>query len=631
MTGGVISKGDGVLSGKADAGTGTPLRSRALVGGSDRAPARAMLRAVGFSDEDFQRPLVGVANTWTDATPCNSHLRELADAVKDGIRKAGGVPVEFNSVVISDGIAMGTEGMRASLISREVITDSIELVGRGYLLDGVVALTGCDKTIPASVMALARLDVPGLMLYGGPIEPGRHRGRNVTIQDVFEAVGAHAAGRMSAEELDELEKAACPGAGACGGQFTANTMAMVFEAMGISPLGSASCPAESPERDALARRCGQLVVDLIHRRQGARSFISPESLENGIRVALASGGSTNAVLHLLAVAREAGIPLELDSFDRLSRETPVLADLKPGGRYVAWDLYHAGGTGLLFRRLAERELLNDAVPTVTGGSLAQDLAEVEEKPGQDVIVPWESPLSATGGIAILKGNLAPEGCVLKMVGHQRKLHRGPARVFDREEDAFSAVRQGRIRPGDVVVIRYEGPRGGPGMREMLGVTAALVGAGLGEDVALLTDGRFSGATHGLMAGHVSPEAARGGPIAVLRRGDVINIDFETRRLDVELSADEIQRRLEEWEAPSVEQHGVYGKYAALVSSASHGAITFPGQHNPGLHQKAHQETPEEAHEEAQEEAHQESHQEAQEESHQDSHQDSHENTPEEER
>lgn len=556
-------------------GNGDPRRrSRVLLDGPHRAPARAMLRAVGLTDDDFQRPLIGVANTWTEATPCNSHLRELGEKVKEGVREAGGVPLEFNTVVVSDGITMGTEGMRSSLVSREVVADSIELMGRAYLFDGVIALSGCDKTIPGTVMALARLGRPGVMLYGGSIRPGRYQGRDITIQDVFEAVGSCAAGRISEEDLGKIERAACPGAGACGGQFTANTMAMVFEAMGISPLGSASTPALAPERDELARRAGAYTVALTRTDTEARSFLSRSAVENGIRAAVATGGSTNAVLHLLAVAWEAGTPLSLDDFSRISRETPVLADLKPGGRYVAWDLHEAGGTGLVLRRLLELGLLNGEVPTVTGRTLAQELADVRETPGQEVVRIQGEPFKSTGGLVVLRGNLAPDGSVMKVAGPQRPRHEGPARVFDREEDAFRALQAGRIRPGDVLVIRYEGPRGGPGMREMLGVTAAVIGAGLGSEVALITDGRFSGATQGLMVGHVAPEAAVGGPIAAIRDGDTVVLDLVKGRLDVQLPEEELQRRLATWSAPPPrEPGGVLGKYARLVSSASGGAVT----------------------------------------------------------
>ncbi|MEX2528202.1 MAG: dihydroxy-acid dehydratase [Gemmatimonadota bacterium] len=551
-----------------------PLPSRALLDGMGRAPARAMLRAVGFTDKDFQKPLIGLANTWTDATPCNAHLREVGEWVREGIRAAGGAVVEFNTIVISDGITMGTEGMKASLVSREVVADSIELVARGYLLDGVVALSGCDKTIPGTVMALARLDLPSLMLYGGSIHPGKFQGKDVTIQDVFEGVGARAAGKITEEELYELECAACPGAGACGGQFTANTMATVFEAMGISPLGSGSVPALADEKRQVAIQVGRQVVELVKEGRGARTFLTRDSLENGVRAAVATGGSTNSVLHLLALAREAEVPLSIDDFDKLSRETPLYADLKPGGKFVAEDLHNAGGVGLVLRRLQERGLLKGDLPTVTGRTLSEEVADVHETPGQGVVAPTDQPLKPSGGLVILKGNLAPEGCVVKVAGHKRTRHSGPARVFEREEDAFQAVQEGRIQPGDVMVIRYEGPRGGPGMREMLGVTAAVVGAGLGSDVALLTDGRFSGATHGLMAGHVAPEAAVGGPIAALREGDTVVMDVEARTLSVELSEEELAQRLAGWTPPPPRYPtGVFGKYARLVSSASEGAVT----------------------------------------------------------
>lgn len=550
------------------------LRSRTLTAGRDRAPARAMLRAVGFDDEDFERPLIGIANTWSETTPCNAHLREVAEHVRAGIREAGGTPLEFNTVVISDGITMGTEGMKTSLVSRELIADSIELSTRGYHFDGVIALSGCDKTIPATVMALARLDVPGLMLYGGSILPGTHDGREVTVQDVFEAVGACAAGRMSEAELDALERVACPGAGACGGQFTANTMAMAFETMGISPLGSGSVPALAADKAETARRCGALAVDLVRRDLRPRQLLTRAALENATRLVVASGGSTNAVLHLLAVAREAGVDFTIDDIDRLSAETPVLADLKPGGRFFAPDLHRAGGVALLARRLIEAGLVDGRTPTVTGRTLAEEAMAMPEAEGQEVVRPASRPLKPSGGLAILRGRLAPEGCVVKLVGHEREVHRGPARVFDREEDAFSAVQAGEILPGDVVVIRYEGPRGGPGMREMLGVTAALVGAGLGDSVALLTDGRFSGATRGLMVGHIAPEAAAGGPIALVRDGDVIVIDVSARRLDIEIDDAELRARREAW-APPPERYatGVLAKYARLVGSAAEGAVT----------------------------------------------------------
>lgn len=549
-------------------------QSRGITDGPDRAPARAMFKAVGFTDEDLARPLVGVANTWIEVMPCNYHLRRLSAKVKEGIRAAGGTPIEFNTVAVSDGIAMGTEGMKASLISREIVADSIELVVRGHLFDAVVALSGCDKTIPGTVMALARLNLPSLMLYGGSIMPGQFQGHDVTIQDVFEAVGAHAAGRMTAEELRDLEGRACPGPGACGGQFTANTMATAFELLGISPMGSASVPAMDPRKDEVAFQAGQLVMDLLRRDLRPSQIITRGALENAIAAVATTGGSTNSVLHLLAVAREAGVPLVIDDFDRISSHTPLLVDLKPGGRFVATDLYRAGGVSLVAKRLLDAGLLHADELTVTGRTIGEEAHGAVETPGQVVARPLSDPIKPTGGLVILKGNLAPEGCVVKVAGHERMTHRGPARVFDREEDAFAAVQRREIMPGDVVVIRYEGPQGGPGMREMLGVTGAIVGAGLGDSVSLLTDGRFSGATHGLMAGHVAPEAARGGPIAALRNGDMVVFDVEARRLDVELTDEELRTRLSQWTPPKPRYtSGVMAKYARLVSSASEGAVT----------------------------------------------------------
>ncbi len=549
-------------------------RSAALTDGPDRAPARAMLKGVGFSDEDLARPLVGVATTWIETMPCNFNQRELAQHVKAGIRGRGGTPVEFNTISVSDGVSMGTEGMRASLVSREVIADSIELVARGHLLDGLVCLVGCDKTIPAAVMALARLDLPGLVLYNGSIAPGRFRGRDVTIQDVFEAVGAHAVGRLSGEELHELEGVACPGAGACGGQFTANTMATALDFLGISPAGLNGIPALDPEKPAAAERAGRLAMDLLRRDVRPSHVITREAIENAIASIAATGGSTNGVLHLLAIASELDIPLALADFDRIAARTPVVASLKPGGLYVATDVHEAGGVALVARELAKRELVHAGATNVDGRSLGEIAAAVAERPGQKVVVPIETPLKPTGGLAVLHGNLAPAGAVVKLAGHERLLHRGPARVFDSEEACFAAVKARGIEPGDVVVIRYEGPAGGPGMREMLHVTAALVGEGLGDAVALVTDGRFSGATHGLMVGHVSPEAARGGPLAALRDGDTVVVDVEARELRVELSDDEIAARLAEWTAPAPRYtSGVFAKYAALVSSASEGAVT----------------------------------------------------------
>jgi len=533
-----------------------------------------MLRAAGLQDDDFTKPLIGIANTWIEIGPCNYHLRELAVHVRDGIRAAGGTPLEFNTVSISDGITMGTEGMRASLISREVIADSIELVTRGNLLDGLIVLVGCDKTIPGGAMALARLNIPGLILYGGSIAPGQFEGHSVTIQDVFEAVGAHARGKMSDAQLKELECAACPGAGACGGQFTANTMALVCEFLGLAPMGISSVPATDAGKAHAGELAGKLVLDLLRKNTTPSQIITKTSIENAIAGVAATGGSTNAVLHLLAIAREAGLPLSIDDFDRISSRTPILADLKPGGRFVATDLYAAGGTPLVAKRMLEAGLLQGSCLTVTGRTLAEEAASAKETPGQQVVRGKDNPLKETGGLVILKGNLAPEGCVVKVAGHKTLNFSGPARVFDSEEAAFAAVDQGKIKAGDVVVIRYEGPRGGPGMREMLAVTAAIVGAGLGDDVALLTDGRFSGATHGLMAGHVAPEAANGGPIAAVRDGDKITFDLPKRTLSVDLTDAEIQKRMANWTAPKPRYtHGVFAKYAALVSSSSLGAIT----------------------------------------------------------
>jgi dihydroxy-acid dehydratase len=551
-------------------------RSAALTDGPDRAPARAMLKGIGFTDDDLARPLVGVATTWIETMPCNWNQRELAQDVKRGIREADGTPVEFNTISVSDGVSMGTEGMRASLVSREVIADSIELVARGHLLDGLVCLVGCDKTIPAAVMALVRLDLPGLVLYNGSIAPGRFRGRDVTIQDVFEAVGAHAVGRMSGEEVHELEGVACPGAGACGGQFTANTMSTALEFLGISPPGANGIPALDPAKKHAAEEAGRLAMRLLRDDVRPSQVITREALENAAASVAATGGSTNGVLHLLAIARELGIPLELEDFNRIAERTPIVASLKPGGRFVATDLHAAGGVALVARELLKHGLVHGEAPTVDGRTLGEVATAVVETPGQEVVVPIETPVKPTGGLAILRGNLAPEGSVVKLAGHERLLHRGPARVFDFEEDCFAAVKARSIRPGDVVVIRYEGPAGGPGMREMLHVTAALVGEGLGDEVALVTDGRFSGATHGLMVGHVAPEAVHGGPIAALEDGDTVVVDVEARELRVELSDDELAARLAEWTPPEPRYTaGVFAKYAALVSSASEGAVTKP--------------------------------------------------------
>ncbi len=549
-------------------------RSLALLQGPGRAPARAMLKAVGFTDDDLSRPLIGVANTWIEVMPCNYHLRRLSERVKAGIRAAGGTPIEYNTIAISDGIAMGTEGMKASLVSREVIADSVELVARGHLFDAVVALSGCDKTIPGTVMALARLNLPSLMLYGGSIMPGTFRGHPVTIQDVFEAVGKHAAHKMTDAELKELEDHACPGPGACGGQFTANTMAIAFEFLGISPMGWNGVPAMDPRKDDIAFACGKLVMELLQRDLRPRRLITRKSLENAIAAVATTGGSTNAVLHLLAIAREAGVRLTLDDFDRINRKVPLLADLKPGGRFMAADLSAAGGTTLVAKRLLDAGLLHPDQLTVTGRTIGEEAVQAKETPGQEVVRPLSNPIKPTGGLVILKGNLAPDGCVVKIAGHSMLTFRGPAKVFDCEEDAFAAVKACRIKAGDVVVIRYEGPAGGPGMREMLSVTAALVGEGLGDSVALLTDGRFSGATHGLMAGHVSPEAIKGGPIAAVKNGDMIVFDIPNRRLDVELSQKELRARLKKVKHPAPRYTtGVLAKYARHVSSASEGAVT----------------------------------------------------------
>jgi len=549
-------------------------RSRALLDGPDRAAARAQLKGVGYDDDALARPIVGIANTWTETMPCNFHLRGLAEHVKRGVRAAGATPMEFNTVAISDGITMGTHGMRASLVSREVIADSIELMARGHMFDAVIAVCACDKTIPGCVMALARLDVPSLLLYGGSIAPGRWRDRDVTIQDVFEGIGAHAAGDLSDEELVDLENHASPGAGACGGQFTANTMAMAFEVLGIAPAGSSMVPAEDGDKASVAEACGRLVVDVLERDLRPSQVITKESLENAIAAGAMSGGSTNLVLHLLAVAHEAGVPLELEDFDRIAWATPLLCDLKPSGRFVATDLYEAGGVPVVIRRLKQAGILHGESVTVTGQTIGEVADAAREADGQEVVRPLENALKPNGGFAILRGNLAPDGCVVKLSGHGRLEHSGPARVFENEEEAFAAVKGKSIEPGDVVVIRNEGPSGGPGMREMLQVTAALVGEGLGDSVALLTDGRFSGATHGFMAGHVAPEAPRGGPIAAVRDGDTIRFDVEGRRLDVELSDDEIAERLRGYAAPAIEhQNGVLGKYSRQVGSASQGAVT----------------------------------------------------------
>ena len=545
-----------------------------ITDGPSRAGARSMLKAVGFTDDDLRRPLIGVANTWTEIGPCNFHLRRLAAKVKEGIRAAGGTPMEFNTVSISDGITMGAEGMKTSLISREVIADSVELVARGNHFDAVIGLAACDKTNPGMVMALARLNLPGLVLYGGSIAPGSFEGRDVTVMDVYEAIGAHAAGKLTDEQLRNIENVACPAAGACGGQFTANTMSAVMEFLGISPMGSNGIPAMSAAKDAAAFAAGQLVVDLLRRNVRPSDLITRDALENAITAVAATGGSTNAVLHLLAIAREMGLDLHIDDFDVISRRTPLIADLKPGGRFVATDLHAAGGIQLVAQRLLAGGYLHGDALTVTGRTLAEEAAQAKETPGQEVVVPLEQPLKATGGLVILHGNLAPEGAVVKVTSEKHNLHRGPARVFDSEEAAFAAVQARQIQAGDVVVIRYEGPKGGPGMREMLAVTAAIVGQGLGPEVALVTDGRFSGATRGLMVGHVAPEAARGGPLAAVRDGDILVIDVANRQLRAEVPDEELAGRLASWRAPAPHYAtGVMAKYANAVSSAATGAFT----------------------------------------------------------
>jgi dihydroxy-acid dehydratase len=549
-------------------------RSAAVFDGPERAHARAYMKGIGFDDEALSKPTIGVANTWIEAMPCNFHLRGLAEHVKNGVRTAGGTPMEFNTIAISDGITMGTKGMKTSLVSREVIADSIELTARGYQFDAVVALSACDKTIPGAVMALVRLDIPSLMLYGGSIAPGRFRGKDVTIVDVFEAIGAHAAGNISDEDLRELEDVASPGPGACGGQFTANTMACAFEALGISPGGSAMVPAVDDEKATVAEKIGELVMRVLAEDLRPSRIITRDSLENAIACVCASGGSTNGVLHLLAVAREAGIELELDDFERISRETPLYADLKPAGRFVATDLFRAGGVPLILNRLAEAGILHTDEMTVTGQTIGEVAAAAQEMPGQEVVRPVSDPLKPEGGLAILRGNLAPDGAVVKLAGTERSGQTGPARVFESEEDCFRAVKDQKIKAGDVIVIRNEGPAGGPGMREMLHVTAAIVGEGLGEDVALMTDGRFSGGTRGLMVGHVAPEAVKGGPIAALREGDQITIDVDARRIDVDLGDGEIAERVAAYQSPEpAYTTGVMAKYARSVGSASEGALT----------------------------------------------------------
>ena len=553
-------------------------RSRNITDGRDRAPARAMYKSIGFTDDDLAKPLIAVANTWIETMPCNFNLRRLSAKVKEGIRAAGGTPMEFNTIAISDGETMGTEGMRASLVSREVIADSIELVCRGQMFDAAGCVVGCDKTIPAAAMALARMNLPGLVLYGGTIAPGKYRGKDVTIQDVFEAVGANAAGKMTDAELHELEGVACPGAGACGGQYTANTMSTVMEFIGLSPMGFNGIPAMDPRKDEVSFRCGEVVMNLLRNGIRPSDILTKKAFENAIAGVATTGGSTNAVLHLLAIAREIGVSLHIDDFQRVSERTPLLANLKPAGKYVAADVDQAGGIPVIAKRMLEGKHVDGSAITVTGKTFADEANAAQETPGQQVIAPLNKPLKTTGGLVIVKGNLAPEGGVVKMSGHERLSHSGPARIFDSEEAAMQAVTSKQIKPNDVVVIRYEGPKGGPGMREMLGVTAAIVGEGLGETVALITDGRFSGATRGLMVGHVAPEAALGGPIAAIHEGDRITIDTKSRKLEVEISDAEISRRLAEWKSPAPRYPtGVFAKYAALVTSAAEGAITTPAR------------------------------------------------------
>jgi dihydroxy-acid dehydratase len=550
------------------------LHSYTITQGRDRAPARAMLKGIGFTDDDLRKPIIGIANTWIETMPCNFNLRELAVKVKEGVRAAGGTPMEFNTIAISDGVTMGTEGMKASLVSRETIADSIELVARGHMFDGVIALVACDKTIPGGAMALLRLNVPGLVLYGGTILPGRHKGHDITIQDVFEAVGANAAGRMSDQELLAIENSACPGAGACGGQYTANTMATVMELIGLCPMGAASVPQVDPRKNDVAFRCGQIIVDAVQRDRKPRDICTRQAFENAIAGVAATGGSTNSVLHLLAMAREAEVPLSIDDFQTISSRTPLLADLKPAGRFVAVDVDKAGGIPVVAKRLVEGSFVDGSALTITGRTFAEEAADAKETPGQEVIRPLSNPIKRNGGLVILRGSLAPEGCVIKVTGLARQQHRGHARVFNREEDAMAAVTHGQIKAGDVLVIRYEGPRGGPGMREMLGVTGAIVGAGLDDQVALLTDGRFSGATRGFMVGHVAPEAAAGGPIAAVEEGDVISLDLEARKIDLEVAPEVVKRRLAKVKLPPPRYAtGVFAKYVALVSSAAEGAVT----------------------------------------------------------
>src|ERR1700676_1271126 len=548
------------------------LPSYTISHGRDRAPARTFLKAIGLTDEDLKKPIIGIANTWIGTMPCNFKLRELAVKVKDGIRAAGGTPMEYNTIAISDGITMGTEGMKASLVSRDLIADSIELVARGHMFDGIVALVACDKTIPGAAMALLRLNIPGLVLYGGSILPGRYQGRDLTIMDVFEAVGANAAGRMSDQELLEIENHACPGAGACGGQFTANTMATVMELIGLSPMGTAAVPQVDARKNDVAFGCGKVILDMVKNDRKPRDIATRKAFENAIAGVAATGGSTNAVLQLLAMAREAEVPPSIDDFQTVNQRTPIFVDLKPGGHFVASDVDKAGGWGVIAKRLVDGGYVDGGQITCTGRPFAAEAADSKETPGQQVIHPLDKPIKPVGGLGILRGNLAPEGCVIKLSGHNKKIHTGPARVFNREEDAMAAVTNGTIKANDVIVIRYEGPRGGPGMREMLGVTGAIVGAGLSDSVALVTDGRFSGATHGFMIAHVAPEAQNGGPIAALAEGDTVTIDVAAGKLDMQVTAETIQKRMASWKAPEPRyKTGVFAKYCALVSSASEGA------------------------------------------------------------
>ena len=550
------------------------LKSYTITQGPSRAGARAMLKAVGFTDADLKKPNIGIANTWIETMPCNLRLRELAERVKEGVRAAGGTPMEFNTIAISDGVTMGTEGMKASLVSRDIIADSIELVARGHMFDGLICLVACDKTTPGAAMAALRLNIPTVVLYGGSILPGSFRGRDVTVQDVYEAVGAFSAGKISEADLCELENAACPGAGACGGQFTANTMATIAEVIGLCPSGYAGIPQPDRRKGDIARRCGQVIMDAIARDLKPRDICTKDAFENAIAAVAASGGSTNAVLHLLAMAHDAGVELEIDEFQAISSRTPLLCDLKPAGRYTAVDVDRAGGIPVITKRLVDGGYVHKDAITITGKTLAEEAAAAQETPGQDVIRGLDNPIKKSGGLVILRGTLAPEGCVIKVTGIDRKLHQGPARVFEREEDAMAAVTRGEIKAGDVVVIRHEGPKGGPGMREMLGVTGAIMGAGLGDSVALVTDGRFSGATRGFMVGHVAPEAAVGGPIAALRDGDPLTIDIENRKIDIDLPAAEIEARLAATPRPEAKyKTGVFAKYALTVSSAARGAVT----------------------------------------------------------